>query len=98
MLNCNYPPAHCKKFAVARTPLTLGQQKGRTRISGTGKPPKKFKRVAISYAYKLSVLSDSETGWELLRRLLEEVPVVRHAVDTRHDIENFVVPEEELDN
>lgn len=41
---------------MARTPLTLGQRKGRTRISGTGKPPKKFKRVAISYAYKLSVV------------------------------------------
>ncbi|POM79376.1 Hypothetical protein PHPALM_2975, partial [Phytophthora palmivora] len=41
---------------MARTPPTLGQLKGRTRISGTGKPLKKFKRVAISYAYKLSVV------------------------------------------
>ncbi|POM74466.1 Hypothetical protein PHPALM_8576 [Phytophthora palmivora] len=43
-------------------------------------------------------LAKRELDWGLLRRLLEEVPVVRHAVDTRHDIENFVVPEEELDN
>ncbi|EEY66800.1 uncharacterized protein PITG_17366 [Phytophthora infestans T30-4] len=75
---------------------TLTQKKRRIRISGTCKPPKKFKRVAISYAYKFRLWS--EPNWELLRRLLEEVPVVRHAVDTRHDIENFVAPEEELDN
>ncbi|KAG1689689.1 hypothetical protein DVH05_002046 [Phytophthora capsici] len=78
---------------MARTPLTLGQRKGRTRISGTGKIFARLLNVELM-AYPLS-----EPDWELLRRLLEEVPVVRHAMDTRHDdIENFVVPEAELDN
>ncbi|OWZ07620.1 hypothetical protein PHMEG_00019962 [Phytophthora megakarya] len=33
---------------------------------------------------------DAEPDWELLKRLLDEVPVVRHAVDARSDIDTLV--------
>ncbi|EGZ10616.1 hypothetical protein PHYSODRAFT_337402 [Phytophthora sojae] len=33
-----------------------GQQGGRTRTTGTGKLPKRFKRVAVSFQHKLSVI------------------------------------------
>ncbi|ETL40454.1 hypothetical protein L916_08362, partial [Phytophthora nicotianae] len=41
------------KKVMARTP---GQQQGRTRTTGTGKLPKQFKRVAVSFRHKLDVI------------------------------------------
>ncbi|POM59092.1 Hypothetical protein PHPALM_36177 [Phytophthora palmivora] len=45
---------------MARTPISRsrapGQRKGRTRTTGSGKAPKQYKRIAVSYRHKLDVI------------------------------------------
>ncbi|KAG6624032.1 Gag protein [Phytophthora cinnamomi] len=92
---------------MVRTP---GQQQGRTRTTGTGKLPKQFKRVAITYHHKRDVIEqvrsahltnqnafDAEPDWALLDRLLDEVPVIRHFVDPNRDIDTLVLEEDNVD-
>ncbi|EGZ17137.1 hypothetical protein PHYSODRAFT_500788 [Phytophthora sojae] len=75
---------------MSRSP---GQQGGRTRTTGTGKLPKQFKRVTVSFQHKLSRLLHIEPDWELLSRLLDEVPVIRHVVDPNRDIDTLAAVE-----
>ncbi|GMF58030.1 unnamed protein product [Phytophthora fragariaefolia] len=52
-------PSHKKTVILQeadRTARTPGQNQGRTRKSGKGKPRKKLKRVAVTYRFKLDVL------------------------------------------
>ncbi|KAG6942601.1 hypothetical protein JG688_00018030 [Phytophthora aleatoria] len=44
------------------------------------------------------ILFDSEPDWELFERLLQEVPVVRHLVDPRRDIDTLAGEDVEIDS
>ncbi|KAG2786645.1 hypothetical protein PC116_g21747 [Phytophthora cactorum] len=44
------------------------------------------------------ILFDSEPDWELFERLLQEVPVVRHVVDPRRDIDTLAAEDVEIDS
>ena len=58
---------------------SLQQQKGRTRIAGSGKPPKKYVRVAVSYKHKQEVIRFYEGGHSMDQTVNHFFPGLQNA-------------------